>query len=124
MGKAKAGGWKGSLAAVLKQHNATKGDAGHKTVASAATQDKRIDVLYRAFSDLRSLGYKLDSVEQFKGRHMQALVKAWESRELSPSSIQNNISIMRTFAGWIGKDGMVLGSATYVATKGAASRSD
>jgi site-specific recombinase XerD len=123
MSKTKSGGWKVSLAAVLKQHNATKGDAGHKTVASAATQDKRIDVLYRAFSDLQSLGYKLDSVEQFKGRHMQALVKAWESRELSPSSIQNNISIMRTFAGWIGKDGMVLGSATYVATKGAASRS-
>jgi hypothetical protein len=49
MGKAKAGGWKGSLATVLKQHNATKGDAWHKIVVSAATQDKRIDVLYRAF---------------------------------------------------------------------------
>jgi hypothetical protein len=30
MSKTKSGGWKVSLAAVLKQHNATKGDAGHK----------------------------------------------------------------------------------------------
>ena len=67
-------GWKGSLAAVLKEHNATKGETGYKTVASAATQDKRADVLYRSFNELRELGYKLERVEQFKGRHMQALV--------------------------------------------------
>lgn len=121
--KRMAGGWKASLAAVLKAHNGTKGDAGHKTVASAATQDKRADVLYRSFSDLRELGFKLDSVEQFKGRHIQALVAEWERRDLSPSTIQNNISIMRTFASWIGKDGMVLGSSTYVSVEGAASRS-
>ena len=120
---AKLGGWKGSLASVLKEHNATKGEAGSKTVASAATQDKRADVLYRSFNELRELGYKLDSVEQFKGRHMQALVDAWEKRELSPSTIQNNISIMRTFAEWIGKDGMILASSTYVSIEGAASRS-
>lgn len=115
--------WRASLCVVLKNHNGTKGEEGCKTVASFATQDKRADVLFKSFTELAEMGFKLDSVEQFKGRHMQALVGAWEGRGLSSSTIQNNISIMRTFTHWIGKDGMVLSSASYVAVKGAASRS-
>lgn len=113
------GDWKKSLVAVLRAHNGVK-DGG--SVAGYATQDKRRDVLFAGFAELRKLGYKLDAVTQFKGRHMAALAKAWQERDLKPATIQNNLSIFRTFAGWIGKPGMIEGSEKYV-PPGAASRS-
>ena len=118
MAKPTSGRWKASLAAVLKAHNAAKVNG---SVASHATRDKRADVLYAGFKLLRELGYKLDTVHSFRGKHMQALAKAWEERGLSPSTLQNNISTFRIFAGWIGKAGMVEHTDRYV-TPGAATR--
>jgi len=119
MGKPSNGGWKASLAEVLKNHNRVKLDG---TIASHATQDKRADILYAGFKELREMGYKLDDVKGFRGRHMEVLAAAWEEKKLSASTIQNNISVFRTFAGWIGKPGMVERAEKYV-TPGAASRS-
>jgi len=118
MAKSTSGGWKASLAAVLKAHNAAKVNG---SVASHATRDKRADVLYARFKLLRELGYKLDTVHSFRGKHMQALAKAWEDRGLSASTLQNNLSTFRIFAGWIGKAGMVEPTDRYV-TPGAATR--
>lgn len=113
------GGWKASLAAVLKDHNGAKLDG---SVASHATQDKRADVLYAGFRELRELGYKLDQVQSLRGKHIEVLAKGWENRGLSPSTIQNNLSIFRTFSEWIGKEGMVESPEKYVSA-GAATRS-
>ena len=52
MAKSVPGGWKASLAAVLKTHNRAKQDG---SVASHATQDKRADVLYAGFKLLRDI---------------------------------------------------------------------
>ena len=119
-GKLNGGGWKASLARVLKDHNAAKVDG---STASAATQDKRADVLFAGFAELRELGYRLDSVSQFAGRHVQALATSWETKGLSPSTIQNNLSIFRTFAVWIGKEGMVQPSVKYVSAPAVVTRS-
>lgn len=116
----KGGGWKSSLAAVLKSNNGAKLDG---STASAATQDKRADVLYASFNQLREMGYRLDDVQGFGGRHVQALVSAWEEKGLSPSTMQNNISILRTLADWLGKTGMVEASAKYVSDPATVSRS-
>ena len=119
MDKRNSGGWKASLATVLKAHNGAKQDG---SVASHATQDKRADVLFAGFRELRALGYKLDSVISFRGKHMKVLARAWEKRGLSPSTLQNNISVFRLFATWIGKSGMVERAEKYV-SNGAAQRS-
>ena len=118
-GKPTGGGWKASLAAVLKVHNNAKVDG---SVASHATRDKRADVLYAGFKLLRELGYKLDTVHSFRGKHMEVLATAWEARGLSASTLQNNLSTFRVFAGWVGKAGMVERTERYV-SPGAASRS-
>ncbi|MBW4652478.1 MAG: integrase domain-containing protein [Kaiparowitsia implicata GSE-PSE-MK54-09C] len=104
-------GWKSSLAQVLKEHNRIKATDG--TVASFETQEKRSNVLFAAFTDLRSMGYKLDDVKQLKGRHVEALGKHWLEKGLSASTLQNNLSTLRTFSQWIGKEGMVEGAARY-----------
>lgn len=107
-------GLKASLAAVLKAHNRTRGNG---TVASAATQDKRADVLYAGFRELRALGYRLKSVYGLGGRHIDALTKAWQARGLSPSTLQNNLSIFRTLAEWLGKAGMVQRTEKYFSSQ-------
>lgn len=96
--------WKRTLADLLREHNGTT--TGGRT-ASAATRDKRSDVLFAAFAELRRTGVKLEDVRQFKGKHVKKLCEIWQNRGLSASTLQNNLSILRTFAGWIGKQGMV-----------------
>jgi integrase len=105
------GGWKASLAAVLKEHNGARHDGA---VASFATRDKRADVLYAGFKQLHGLNFRMDTVLSLRGKHIEALAKDWEARGLSASTLQNNLSIFRTFAGWIGKAGMVRGIEHYL----------
>ena len=113
------GGWKASLAAVLKAHNGARNDGA---VASFATQDKRADVLYAGFKSLLALGFRMDTVMSLRGKHVEALAKDWHTRGLSASTLQNNLSIFRTFAEWIGKAGMVRGIEHYLGS-GMAARS-
>lgn len=115
-----AGGWKHSLAQVLRENNGIKATDGTKS--SHETQEKRASVLYASFAELRELGYKLQDVRQLKGKHVEALCQSWRSRGLAASTLQNNLSTLRTFASWIGKTGMVEGASRYF-QNGEASRS-
>lgn len=114
-----SGGWKGSLAAVLKAHNGARRDGA---VASFATQDKRADVLYAGFKRLHELGFRMEAVTSLRGKHIESLAKDWHARGLSASTLQNNLSIFRSLAGWIGKAGMVRGIEYYLGS-GTAARS-
>jgi integrase len=113
------GGWKASLAAVLKAHNGARRDGA---VASFDTQDKRADVLYAGFGRLHKLKFRMEAVTSLRGKHIGALAKDWEARGLSASTLQNNLSIFRTFSEWIGKAGMVRGIEHYLGS-GTAARS-
>jgi integrase len=105
-------GWIVTFNAVLKAHNKAAAIGGK--AVSFATQDARREILESGFRELRRLGYKLKDVRGFKERHMMALGHAWEAKGYSPATIQNRISIFRTFAEWIGKPGMIRGSECYV----------
>jgi hypothetical protein len=83
-------------------------------VASFATQDKRADVLYAGFKRLHELNFRMKTVMSLRGKHIEELAKDWEGRGLSASTLQNNLSIFRTFAEWIGKAGMVRGIEHYL----------
>jgi Phage integrase, N-terminal len=113
------GGWKASLAGVLKVHNGARNDGA---VASFATQDKRADVLYAGFKSLHALGFRIDTVMSLRGKHIEALAKDWHARGLSPSTLHNNLSIFRIFAEWVGKAGMVRDIEHYLGS-GVAARS-
>lgn len=104
--------WKKSLADVLAAHRKTAA-CGGKAV-SFATQQARQEILWQGFQQLRDLGHRLPDVRGFKGRHLMALAQTWEASGLSAATLQNRISVFRTFADWIGKPGMVLGAEYYV----------
>jgi integrase len=101
------GGWKGRLTALLRDH-AHKSERHPGKAVSTGTRDKRWTVLFAAFTTLREdLGFKIEEPTNLRLKHVQALVKHWEAAGLSPSTIQNNICILRLYAGWIGKAGMI-----------------
>jgi len=116
-GAGRDGGLKGRLAEILKA-NAHRRDCERTGKAvSTGTQAKRWNVIFNAFETLRhELGYPLKNPDNFRLKHMLALVAYWEEKGLSPATIQNNISIMRLFAGWIGKRGMIPATESLVSS--------
>lgn len=100
-------GWKQQLALLLEAYGGRREDGG---VASFETQRSRSDVLYLAFGQLREkLGCKLQDVRVFRTRHLQRLIAHWKESGIEASTINLRLSVLRTFARWIGKAGVVPG---------------
>lgn len=100
------------LAGIFGAH-IDKGATKDKRVGQL-TIEKRKEVILGAFSDLYFLRFKIKMVKSLGQKHIQALVTLWETGGQSPATIQNKLSILRTFCGWIGKPGMVKASEKYV----------
>jgi hypothetical protein len=109
MGKT-AGGWRVSLGKIIRENNGRETDG---STASFPTQAMRKEVLTKSFETLREAGYKLNDVRGFGSRHMNKLAELWKSQGLSAITLQSNTSVMRTFAEWINKPGMVKSSSHY-----------
>lgn len=107
---------------VVLQANRDKAAHQEKKVGSG-TQDKRETVIKGFFSDMYHLKYKIESIQNLKEKHLMAVFGFLEEQGQSPATIQNKISIMRTFCGWIGKNGMVRDSTLYVKDKASVRRS-
>jgi integrase len=88
------------------------------SVSSHATRKKYANSLHQSFRDLEALGFKLSDAKNLKGKHVVALGKHYEQQaiagKLKPSTIQGRFSVLRVFAHWIGKDGMVEATEKYV----------
>lgn len=104
--------WKLTLKQILQKHNQAAARGGK--AVGFATRAARQETLERGFKELRALDHKLKDVRHFKERHITILGHAWEAKGLSASTIQNRISVFRTFVEWIGKPGMIRGSEHYV----------
>ena len=113
--------WQASLRDIIDYYNNVAAHSG-KSV-SFATQAARKQVLWQGFHELQDLGYRLKDVRGFREKHLKVLGEAWEARGLSASRLQNNISIFRTFCGWIGKPGMIRASYHYVSSPEIVTRS-
>ena len=107
---------------VVLQTNRDKAAHQEKKVG-CGTQEKRETVIKGFFSDLYHLKYKIESIQNLKEKHLIAVFGFLEDQGQSPATIQNKISIMRTFCGWIGKNGMVRESTLYVKDKASVRRS-
>lgn len=107
---------------LILQANRDKGASKAKKVGNK-TQEKRMTVVRGFFSDLFALGFKIESVYNLREKHLRAVFEKLEAEGQSPSTIQNKISIMRTFCELIGKNGMVRGSTNYVKDKASVKRS-
>ncbi|WP_447974212.1 phage integrase N-terminal domain-containing protein [Nitrospira sp. Kam-Ns4a] len=118
------GDWARSLADILREHGRVSADDAKRV--SYETTAKRSDVLFKAFRELRGLGYKLEDVRSLKPKHIEALIQKWRQDGQAISTIHNKLSVLRVFAKWIGKPGIVRATESYgipARTSGRADRS-
>ena len=97
----------------ILQANRDKAAKKEKKVGARTMEIRKTDVL-GFFSDLMFLGCRLESVYNLKQKHLVAVFNHLEAGGQATSTIAGKISTMRTFCGWIGKDGMVRESHHYV----------
>lgn len=101
---------------LVLQENRDKGAHKDKRVGQG-TEDKRETVVRGFFSDLFHLKYRIEDIKNIKEKHLTAVFNYLEDQGQSPATLQNKISVMRVFCGWIGKPGMVKESSVYVKDK-------
>lgn len=110
--------WKVELSKIL---DANKGKHAFKDkTISCATKDKREDTLYQSFAELRDEcepNCKLDDPRNFREKHFELLLNLWISKGISPSTLQNRASVLRTFCTWINRTGMIGPLESYVDDK-------
>jgi len=101
------GGWQTKLKLILDTNNTMKVRKNGQT--SHRTREKRADMLFHMFRELRAeLNYKIEDPANLKKKHIEALVKYWIDEKLTPETIDNKLSVLRTLCTWMNKADMVL----------------
>lgn len=95
--------WKMQLQDILDK-NLSKRANGN--VASFATQSDRANVIFGFFNNLRQSGFKVEP-RNIKKKHVKCVVQIWEKQRLSGGTIQKYLSVMRQYAEWINKPGLI-----------------
>lgn len=82
---------------------------------SFATQSNRREMLSLFTKQLRESGYKVNRLgpSDLKGRHVNALVKKWQSEQKSIGTIKNRMAVLRWLFEKIGKPEVVKDNAIY-----------
>ena len=80
-------------------HRANEGSFG--------TRAARETILQQAANTLHDLGYRNLKPQGIKPKHVDALVKHWQERELSCGTIKNRLAHVRWWANKVGKSGVV-----------------
>lgn len=75
----------------------------HNRDGSFVTQSQRAHTLSLMADQLYALGYKKLHAHDLKGRHVNALVRLWQAQQLSPGTVKNRLSMLRWWAGKVGK---------------------
>jgi len=107
--------FKKELAALFQKNgNAIQSKSRISTkAASIKTQQRRVWNIARAFVDLRAGGFKLTSPYALKKKHLEYLVRTWLEAKREVGTMENNLTYLRTIAGWMGKHDLVGGLRDY-----------
>lgn len=99
------------LNAILAEH-ATRRVNGK--VASDRTTTGAGQTLRTCFADLVGIGYRLEDPRNLGEKHVKALCVHWHGNGRAVSTMQERLSRLRIFAGWIGKPGLVKSLPDYL----------
>jgi integrase len=101
------------LGALLRKHNHAHSVRDKRV--STKTMIDRERFLVSFFRELRrDTRFRNLDPRQLANRHIQLIVRRWVQRHLATATIHNYLSFLRSYAGWIGKPGMVQEPEYYV----------
>lgn len=89
-----------SVESVIDAHGLTRVNG---KVSSLRTIEFSRQVMKESCRRLDGLGFLLNDITRLKEKHIDALVQSWHAQGLSNKTMQNQLSRLRIFAGWIGK---------------------
>ncbi|NHQ86777.1 hypothetical protein HA050_11675 [Iodobacter sp. HSC-16F04] len=97
------------ICTLLAEHSGkpAKMKYSHHNIVSDETRDKKATTIFNAFKQLRGLGYKIERSHSLGQKHLIALFSLWQNQNLSASTIENRVSVLRQFCCWMGKFGIV-----------------
>jgi len=79
----------------------------HNREGSYATRSNREHQLTQIADQLHELGFRRMSKHSLKPKHVEALVKLWQSQNLSPGTIKNRMSNLRWWARAVNKQNVI-----------------
>ena len=94
----------GGVNAVVRAHAGLRVNG---KVASNRTQEYAEQLMNETCRRLHKLGFLLDDVAALKEKHIEAVVRSWHGQGLSNKTMQNQLSRLKIFCGWMGKPGIV-----------------
>lgn len=107
---------RGELVQLFERNNAVPSRRRWSdALLSTKTEYRRFVNLCATLRELAGIGYPIESIHNLKEKHVQALMRHWESSGAGIGTIENKMSYLRTLCKWLGKPGMVKGTATYCA---------
>ena len=85
----------------------------HNREGSYATRSNREHQLTQIVDQLHELGFRRMSKHSLKPKHVEALVKLWQSQNLSPGTIKNRMSNLRWWARAVNKQNVIARSNEF-----------
>jgi len=83
--------------------------------ASVRTQEATRDVVLASFRLLYELGFRLESAQELRQKHIRALVRHWWlEKKLHPKTLQHNISRLKRFAEMMNRPQIIGSIASYL----------
>ena len=76
-------------------------------VCSRKTAEERRMNIRASIAKLWSLGFKIRKLTSLKAKHIRALMEAYGAEGKSAKFLHNRLSLLRTLAGWLGKEQIV-----------------
>tara|TARA_R110001592_G_scaffold363287_1_gene683211 strand:- start:1427 stop:2296 length:870 start_codon:yes stop_codon:yes gene_type:complete len=85
----------------------------HNRQGSYATRSNREHQLTQIADQLHELGFRRMTTHSLKPKHVEALVKLWQSQNLSPGTIKNRMSNLRWWARVVNKQNVIARSNDF-----------
>lgn len=105
-------GWRKRVDAIL-QANIRRRVNGR--VAAHRTVEHNTTVIFCAFDTWHNkLNHKVKKPQNLTERHVQVLVRYWYEQGKAASTMNNDLSVIRKFYGWMGKKGVVRSLRDYL----------
>ncbi|MDE0412676.1 MAG: integrase domain-containing protein, partial [Gammaproteobacteria bacterium] len=79
----------------------------HCKEGSYATQQNRERILTLAADELHAMGYRRMQAKSLKPKHIEALVKQWQEKDLSIGTIKNRMAALRWWAEKVNKQSVI-----------------
>ena len=85
----------------------------HCREGSYATQRNRERILTQAANELHAMGYRKMQARSLKPKHIEALVKHWQERDLSIGTIKNRMATLRWWSAKVNKQNVMARSNEF-----------